>query len=351
MRISLSIRKNHDIDIFHSLLLMEIHMKKQFIFPIILLLFCHSAYGMDDYKNNRIAKIRQDINNLEEIQIDPKDALCYAAYYEECTDELELLLNMGINPDQGESTALYNACHSGALTNVTLLLKYHANTDIPDSSMNDTPLMVALRHGYLEIFNLLLENGANPNLQDKAGSTALMFACGNDSFYTVAKERNLNIKSETQVFAHIPLNIKDSDLRNETELIRRSCIYALLKAGARTDIQCKGKTAIELAAEAGLKDIVELMLNFTPEAATLTSLCTKYIKEHKEQFEDQDFDILPIELKSLLAEKNCNNCKALKTDLHRMGRCGRCKKVYFCDVNCQRNNWKIHKLFCGNQIN
>lgn len=27
-------------------------------------------------------------------------------------------------------------------------------------------------------------------------------------------------------------------------------------------------------------------------------------------------------------------------------RCGRCKKVYYCSVNCQRPHWKIHKKVC-----
>ena len=27
-------------------------------------------------------------------------------------------------------------------------------------------------------------------------------------------------------------------------------------------------------------------------------------------------------------------------------KCGRCKKVAYCDKNCQTNHWKTHKMVC-----
>ena len=49
------------------------------------------------------------------------------------------------------------------------------NVEIKDK----TPLMVAAKHGYANIVELLLKHRANPNKQDSSGNTALMFACLN----------------------------------------------------------------------------------------------------------------------------------------------------------------------------
>lgn len=38
-------------------------------------------------------------------------------------------------------------------------------------------------------------------------------------------------------------------------------------------------------------------------------------------------------------DKWCLNCSTKDVDF----RCGKCKSVFFCDVNCQKKCWKIHK--------
>ena len=48
---------------------------------------------------------------------------------------------------------------------------------------------------------------------------------------------------------------------------------------------------------------------------------------------------LPMENK-----KCCATCKKEETE---MKRCGRCKVVFYCSVQCQRNDWPNHKLICS----
>ena len=60
---------------------------------------------------------------------------------------------------------------------------------------------------------------------------------------------------------------------------------------------------------------------------------------------------MAMDFKALLAEKgiemkNCLCCNKLETKDKQLKRCSRCKKVYFCDVNCQKRVWKKHKMEC-----
>ena len=40
----------------------------------------------------------------------------------------------------------------------------------------------------------------------------------------------------------------------------------------------------------------------------------------------------------------CNSCgkRVPKKD----SRCSRCKKVFYCSIDCQRKDWPIHKFYC-----
>src|SRR5262249_33474306 len=82
--------------------------------------------------------------------------------------------------DQEGDTALMLAARHGSLDIVDLLLKAGANPNlatgiIPDAAntrFGCTALMSAARYGYLDIVQLLLKAGANPNLKNNRGETA-----------------------------------------------------------------------------------------------------------------------------------------------------------------------------------
>lgn len=46
---------------------------------------------------------------------------------------------------------------------------------------------------------------------------------------------------------------------------------------------------------------------------------------------------------NLVVVNRCNHCSSYSRT---MPRCGRCKKVYYCNVNCQREDWRSHKMTC-----
>src|SRR5437762_655610 len=72
---------------------------------------------------------------------------------------------------------LHKAASKGNLSEVTAHLK-NIPVDTRDQH-NRTPLMCAAGYTHVEVVRLLLQNGANPNTQDKYSSTVLGYAIDN----------------------------------------------------------------------------------------------------------------------------------------------------------------------------
>jgi serine/threonine protein kinase len=73
-------------------------------------------------------------------------------------------------------TALHIAAFTGRHTMVELLAKSGADVNKPQHANNTTPLMAAVRRGYLQVVEVLLRYGADIAAVDSAGSTALRIA-------------------------------------------------------------------------------------------------------------------------------------------------------------------------------
>merc|ERR1712194_494815 len=43
---------------------------------------------------------------------------------------------------------------------------------------------------------------------------------------------------------------------------------------------------------------------------------------------------------------DCGACGASLCDVRKKQRCGRCRMVYYCDVECQKRAWERHSLNC-----
>ena len=49
-----------------------------------------------------------------------------------------------------------------------------------------------------------------------------------------------------------------------------------------------------------------------------------------------------------LAERQCAACGVWQThSTKKLERCSKCRRVYYCCKECQRNDWKKHKGTCG----
>jgi ankyrin repeat protein len=108
-----------------------------------------------------------------------------ALHWASKADHLEttrLLLSRGAEVDRfgsDEKTALHSAMLADQRPMVELLIDNGADVNIPEGTYGQTPLILAARSSFVDLVRLLLSKGANPQLRDRGGMTALDWAKSN----------------------------------------------------------------------------------------------------------------------------------------------------------------------------
>jgi ankyrin repeat protein len=202
------------------------------------------------------------------------------------TEIVKLLLKAGANPDTKDNygeTALMRASLSGHKDIVILLLKAGANPDTKDN-YGETALMKASYNGHKEIVKLLLKAGADVNLQATRGDTALMNASKRPRrpthpcvVRTHARERRdggmrgkrrEGHKDIVELLLKAGANVDIQNNKGYTALMWASLsgrkdieiFKPLLEAGADVNLGDKlGETALTIARRRGHTAIVELL--------------------------------------------------------------------------------------------
>jgi ankyrin repeat protein len=106
-------------------------------------------------------------DNLDEYKRSPLHYVCIDNEKEEWASITKKLINEGYNvneEDNGGWTPLHFAAQAGGRDVAEILIESGANISAKDENGN-TPLWVATMNSYngLELINLLLKNGADPN--------------------------------------------------------------------------------------------------------------------------------------------------------------------------------------------
>lgn len=126
---------------------------------------------------------------------------------------------------------------------ITRLINEGANPDCSDK-IGDTALAFACKFGLIDLAQILLQNGANPNLVNTQGQNALMVAlrmgtgiCEN--IFKLLVERNIDI-NQCDSFGSNPLRYAiQSGYPHAADL--------LINAGADLEVIVNGKNAYELS--------------------------------------------------------------------------------------------------------
>ena len=119
------------------------------------------------------------------------EALWRISEREACIPEIRFIIDQGISPD---SKALATAASAGLTAIVSLYLNNAADVNaygfstFADFGSIVTPLIAAAGDKKVEAMRLLLSAGANPNLQDSAGRTALIAIVSQSACFRIAPQ-------------------------------------------------------------------------------------------------------------------------------------------------------------------
>nr|CAH7726942.1 unnamed protein product [Callosobruchus chinensis] len=97
-------------------------------------------------------------------------------------ETVDLLLEAGANPNIQNDKGRTPLHYTDVLASAASLLKGKANPNIQDHR-GETPLHHAASIGHTDYVNLLIEKKANSNIQDKKGATPLQIAIDNHHYY------------------------------------------------------------------------------------------------------------------------------------------------------------------------
>ena len=183
------------------------------------------------------------------------------------TDIISLLLKANANPNVqcGDgATPLFIASYTGRTDIISLLLKANASPNLQHDE-GTTPLYIASQEGHTDVISLLLKANANPNLQYGNGRTPLMIAALND---------------RSQIVQLLLVSGADPNLQHSSDITalmlacRAGCLESvelLMMSGTDPRIKSEGLTALDMAANRGHEDIVDLLQAIELSQSSTTS--------------------------------------------------------------------------------
>ncbi|WP_342263506.1 ankyrin repeat domain-containing protein [Spiroplasma endosymbiont of Clivina fossor] len=186
------------------------------------------------------------------------------AINKDAIDFIKFLLENGADVNLQEkkvSMSIINAINNNNWEIINILFDHGHNVNFQDPLVNNTYLHIAARNGQLELVKLLLERGANPNIQEKKGLTPLYFAAESDKT-EVVQELLTNKNSKNTIDINLSNNLGDTPLQIASFKGHHKVVELLLK-NHKIDVNKKdyyGDNALIVAARNGKTNVVKELL-------------------------------------------------------------------------------------------
>ncbi|CAF4621589.1 unnamed protein product [Rotaria sp. Silwood1] len=209
------------------------------------------------------------------------------------TDIVQLLINSqaNINAKMNDgTTAIMLACQNGHLSVVQMLIATEqCNINIQRLD-GITPLFLIIQNGHETIFDYMIDNIDNINniketidLAREDGATPLFKAC--QKGYESLVKKLLKYKPKLEL-----LKNGESCLHAATMFNHASIVQMLIDNGANPLLNnWEGMTAVDLAKEAQLKDIMDILMKAL--APKLSEHARQYLLHKSTRRTDADFDL------------------------------------------------------------
>lgn len=223
--------------------------------------------------------------------------------------------------------------------NIVRLLLQNPKININSKDNNGwTALMAAADLGYANITKLLLDMpGIDINAQDNDGKTARVHAEEAEHAEIMKLIDDCIINLHNKAFNAITLNNVET---------LKSVIAQL-----GTDIlDINGNTLIDKAFAANQPDIILFLLRNSPDPRELLSrIPFEAVQPSSEIFKfcmELAYNSEPISTPEILSKKDIKSCTyCSKQPCDKL--CSKCKRVYYCSVECQKTDWINHKHSCN----
>jgi len=205
---------------------------------------------------------------------------------------------------------LFMAIQNDNIETSKLLIELGANVNIEQEEMKCFPLHLASSNNFLDIVDLLIENGATVDCQDPRGYTPL-FMASSEGYW--------------------------------------DCVQKLIKGGADVNYRSLGDytTAIYHAASSNRVTVVQLLLENGADPNSTRNEKNETLAEIARQRNRVELANLFEAWETASPEERQKFCKTCsKYTEGSMKRCGNCKKRWYCSDLCQKKDWANHKKNC-----
>ena len=232
------------------------------------------------------------------------------------------------------SKRLLTAVREHDMVNINKLIKFDIDINYHGSD-GISALMISCESGFRRGCEILLMCGADVNLRDSSGGTALIYA---------ARDGSDHILVELLMYASA--NVDDVNSNGETALIcacaskaDATVITTLLKFDANIYVRdMYGETALSWTI---VKSDVVAMNLLLDHGADPIDAFNDAISHHRSNCLRE----LRFRYKHL---RQCASCKQWQTQhSERLRKCGNCRLRSYCGKSCQMKDWEeIHKYLC-----
>ena len=279
------------------------------------------------YKINNISKLEINNNNLINF-IESNNIEKIIEYLDKDISKINMLNENGVS-------ALHIAVINGRLDIINILLKYGANPNITSLDKKQTPLHFAYIFksiAFNQIINLLLKYNANPNLEDinnkKPYEYALKYKESNEVDITLSDENDKNEKNNDNLekeekSKNITNEDKDEDSYNDDNNINNN--YTISDSES---------TITQIEAKNGFN--IEELINYNKENQDNNKENFKIIGKNKKYNKDS---FRSVKQKNLVLNKNnFNNTLNDSLDLNNKDKI---INNYYYNINLRDNNFMI----------